>query len=157
MSFISDLFSSGASDIIKSVGTAVDSIFTNDEEKQQLLNELKKIELNASIRSEELALEADKIMHKNTADARAMQVAALNQGDVFSKRFSYYLATFWSLAAAAYIYAITFMPIAEQSIRFADTILGFLLGTIVATIINYFFGSADTTVPNIHKGTVDSK
>jgi hypothetical protein len=27
-------------------------------------------------------------------------------------------------------------------VRFADTILGFLLGTVVATIINFFLGSS---------------
>jgi hypothetical protein len=27
-------------------------------------------------------------------------------------------------------------------VRFADTILGFLLGSVVATIINFYFGSS---------------
>ena len=80
--------------------------------------------------------------NKNTADARAMQVAALNQEDKFSKRFVMYLATFWSLTAVAYIFLITFTNIPEINIRFADTILGFLLGTVVATILNFFLGSS---------------
>lgn len=80
--------------------------------------------------------------NKNTADARAMQVAALNQDDKFSKRFVMYLATFWSLTAVAYIFLITFTNIPEINIRFADTILGFLLGTVVATILNFFLGSS---------------
>jgi len=76
------------------------------------------------------------------ANARAMQVAALSQGDIFSKRFAYYFASFWSLVAAIYIGFITFGTIPEANVRFADTVLGFLLGTIVATIIQYFFGSS---------------
>jgi len=80
--------------------------------------------------------------NKNTADARAMQVAALNQDDKFSKRFVMYLATFWSLTAVVYIFLITFTNIPELNIRFADTILGFLLGTVVATILNFFLGSS---------------
>jgi hypothetical protein len=80
--------------------------------------------------------------NKNTADARAMQVAALQQDDKFSKRFVMYLATFWSLTAVAYIFLITFTNIPEINIRFADTILGFLLGTVVATILNFFLGSS---------------
>ena len=80
--------------------------------------------------------------NKNTADARAMQVAALNQDDKFSKRFVMYLATFWSLTAVMYIFLITFTNIPELNIRFADTILGFLLGTVVATILNFFLGSS---------------
>ena len=76
------------------------------------------------------------------ADARSMQKAALAQDDVFSKRFVYYFAIFWSVFAAAYIATITFGHIPEDNQRFADTILGFLLGTVVATILQFFFGSS---------------
>ena len=77
------------------------------------------------------------------ANARSMQVAALGQNDLFAKRFIYYFATFWSLSSALYIAFITFGEIPEANVRFADTILGFLLGTIVATIVQFFFGSSD--------------
>ena len=77
---------------------------------------------------------------ENTKDARAMQVAALGQEDIFSKRFVYYLASFWSIIGAAYLFLATFTEVVNP--KMADTVLGFLLGTIVATIINYFFGSS---------------
>ena len=80
--------------------------------------------------------------NKNTADARAMQVTALQQDDKFAKRYVMYLATFWSVTAVAYIFLITFTNIPETNVRFADTILGFLLGTVVATILNFFLGSS---------------
>jgi hypothetical protein len=76
------------------------------------------------------------------ANARNMQVEALRQDDSFSKRFIYYFAIFWSLFAAGYIGFITFGTIPESNQRFADTILGFLLGTVVATILQFFFGSS---------------
>jgi uncharacterized membrane protein len=79
------------------------------------------------------------------ASARSMQVAALNQSDTFAKRFIYYFATFWSISSALYIAFITFGEIPEANVRFADTILGFLLGTIVATIVQFFFGSSDSS------------
>lgn len=78
----------------------------------------------------------------DVANARQMQVEALRQEDVFSKRFIYIFATFWSLFAAGYIGFITFGHIPEDNQRFADTILGFLLGTVVATILQFFFGSS---------------
>jgi hypothetical protein len=80
--------------------------------------------------------------NKNTADARAMQVVALQQDDKFAKRYVLYLATFWSITAVSYIFLITFTNIPETNVRFADTILGFLLGTVVATILNFFLGSS---------------
>ncbi len=79
------------------------------------------------------------------ANARSMQVAALNQNDTFAKRFIYYFAAFWSISSALYIAFITFGEIPEANVRFADTILGFLLGTIVATIVQFFFGSSDSS------------
>jgi hypothetical protein len=78
----------------------------------------------------------------DTANARNMQVEALRQDDLFSKRFIYIFATFWSIFAAGYIGFITFGTIPENNQRFADTILGFLLGTVVATILQFFFGSS---------------
>jgi uncharacterized membrane protein YccC len=53
-----------------------------------------------------------------------------------------YLAMFWSLTAVVYIFLITFTDIPALNVRFADTILGFLLGTVVATILNFFLGSS---------------
>lgn len=76
------------------------------------------------------------------ANARAMQVAALGQDDKFSKRFVYWFAAFWSLSACAYIAFITFGEIPANNVRFADTILGFVLGTLIATIIQFFYGSS---------------
>jgi hypothetical protein len=78
----------------------------------------------------------------NTNGARKLQVEALKQEDLFSKRYVYYLASFWSVVAVLYIFLITFIDIPLSNVRFADTVLGFLLGTIVAGIINYFFGSS---------------
>lgn len=94
----------------------------------------------AAAKHEEFRIEQ---ANKNTADARGMQTAALGQTDVFSKRFVMYLSIFWSVVAVAYIAAITFMTIPAGNVRFADTILGFMLGTVVATILNFFLGSSN--------------
>ena len=93
----------------------------------------------------ELDLEYAKMHMENVKDARAMQTAALAQSDVFSKRFVYYFAAFWSFASCLYIGFITFGDIPMANIRFADTILGFLLGTVVATILNFFYGTSKSS------------
>jgi hypothetical protein len=97
---------------------------------------------DAALKLAQIDLETLKVQHANTADARAMQVTALNQSDVFSKRFTMYLTTFWSVCAAIYIGFITFSVIPDKNIRFADTILGFVLGTVLATMLNFWFGSS---------------
>lgn len=101
-------------------------------------------EVASKLRIEILQM-VDKEQERLFADrksAREMQIAALGQDDVFSKRFLYYFAIAWSLFAMGYIVMITVAQINEANLRFADTILGFLLGTIVPTIIYFFFGSS---------------
>lgn len=98
--------------------------------------------LNISLEEKKLEAELEKAYLADTTNARQMQIAAYQQDDVFSKRFVLYFAVFWSLMTAVFIGAITFTTIPEANVRFADTILGFLLGTIVAQIINFFYGSS---------------
>jgi hypothetical protein len=94
---------------------------------------------------DKLGFEIEKAYLEDTQSARNMQVAALNQTDVFAKRFVYYFAIFWGFMACGYIGAITFGHIPEGNIRFADTILGFILGTIMAQIIAFFYGSSKSS------------
>ena len=75
-------------------------------------------------------------------DARKMQMHALSQDDLFSKRFIYYFAIGTMLFAGAYIAAITFGEIPEDNQQYVNTILGFLLGTLVSAIFQFFFGSS---------------
>ena len=79
---------------------------------------------------------------QDRADARAMQVAIATskESSKLAKDFIYYFAAFWSVTSVVYLFCITFMEI--TNVRAADTILGFLLGTIIATIVVYFFGSS---------------
>jgi len=93
----------------------------------------------------ELDMEYAKLHLENVKGARDMQNNALNQSDVFSKRFVYYFAAFWSVFAVVYISAITFATIPKDNVRFADTIIGFLLGTVVATILNFFYGTSKSS------------
>lgn len=113
----------GVGDLAKAVG-----IISNDPNNGGLT----KSEVEEFIKLAELDIQ-------NTADARSMQKIALGQTDVFSKRFVYYLASFWSIFSAVYVVSTTFIEVKNE--RVADTVLGFLLGTLVATIINYFYGS----------------
>jgi hypothetical protein len=75
----------------------------------------------------------------DTDSARKMQIAALGQEDVFSKRFVYYFAIGWSAFSMLFFCGATFGTVTNQ--RIADTILGFLLGTAIASIFQFFYGS----------------
>lgn len=124
---------------LKEATQLVDNLVTSKEEKEQLRQAMQQL-----VHQHEERLQA--LANENTASARDMQKAALAQEDTFSKRFIYYLAALWSVAGITYVFLVTFWDVASE--RTSDTVLGFLMGTIVSTIINYFFGSA---MPAPHK------
>lgn len=74
-------------------------------------------------------------------NARQMQIAALGQEDVFSKRFVYYFAAAWSLFAMVYFFGVTFIPIPPEGQQSANTILGVLIASVVGVMFAYFYGS----------------
>jgi hypothetical protein len=79
---------------------------------------------------------------KNMQGARDMQLKAMESDDPLVRRFVYYFIGFWSLLSSCYIGFITFGEIPESNIRFADTILGFVLGTMVASMFQFLLGSS---------------
>lgn len=127
------------------LGVKLDDMVQSDEGKIKLkqLEMERESELHEFVLAKkEQELKEDAMAYADTSNARNMQVAALQQSDVFSKRFIYFFAAAWSLMACLYIGFITFGKIPEQNVRFADTILGFILGTVVATILQFFFGTS---------------
>lgn len=85
--------------------------------------------------------ELDKAYLADVQSARALQVSALAQDDLFSKRFVYYFAAGWSLFAMIYFAAVTFYPPPADGTHVADTILGVLISTVLGSMIAYFYGS----------------
>jgi len=140
--FIDDLISEVGLPLVKK---GIKSLTGIDIESKELTAEDKQKILDSQIEIMKIDFEKLKLEYENTNSARDMQKVSLQQDDVFSKRYVYYLATFWSIVAVGYVFLITFLTIPEANVRFADTTLGFLLGTIVATIINYFFGSSKSS------------
>jgi len=104
--------------------------------------ELKKFETQHAEFLLEMRVKEAKLYLEDRQDARDMQKTALKQDDKFSKRFVPVLGAAVILVCLGYAVAITFIPIPENNIRFADTTLGFALGTGIATILNFFFGTS---------------
>ena len=117
----------GVADDVRAVATAI----AGDPDAAQKLAELdlKQFELESADRD----------------SARHMQETALNQDDKFAKHFIYWFAWFWSVGSMAYFFAITFGTVPASGKDFGNIILGFLLGTAVATIISFFYGSSKSS------------
>jgi hypothetical protein len=93
----------------------------------------------AAMKHEEFLVDAE---IKDRANARDMAKAAMQSSDPFVRRFTYYFITVWSIFAMTYIPLITFSNIPESNVRFADTILGFMLGTVMASMFSFLLGSS---------------
>lgn len=108
------------------------------EQKTEFTKLLKEYEL----KEYELQIQEQKMFLEDVTGARDMQRSALQQDDKFSKRFTYYLAAGSLLLGFTYIFFITFTVIPADNQRFADTILGVVIATVITTIYNFFFGSS---------------
>jgi membrane protein required for beta-lactamase induction len=117
----------GVADDVKAVATAI----AGDPQAAQKLAEL-------DLRQFEME-------NEDRDSARHMQETALTQDDKFAKHFIYWFAWFWSVGSMAYFFAITFGQVPASGKDFGNIILGFLLGTAVATIISFFYGSSKSS------------
>lgn len=153
LDLISSAINGGADKAVEFIeektGIKMDGSKLNDEQ----IAKLRELEVSSKIELEKLALENKKEDNRSSEaamsiqageydSARNMQVENLKQDDTFSKRFIYYFAIFWSVFAVLYLTGITFLEIPKENVRFADTTVGFLLGTIVATLIGFFYGNS---------------
>lgn len=147
MSFLSDLLTGGAGTVVDAVVKGIDVLTTSDKERLAAENELERI-----------GLEREQAYLQDTQSARDMQMAALQQDDLFSKRFVYWFAIVWSLFAMGFMLTITLADIPQDNLRMVDTILGFLLGTAIAGIFNFFLGTSvssrrkDDTISSLARG-----
>jgi len=61
---ISDFLTGGVDKVIDSIGNAADKIFTNEEERKLLQNELEEIRLNAKLKATDQSVELEKEITK---------------------------------------------------------------------------------------------
>ena len=139
MNLISSFVDKGkdkAVDLIKEK-TGID-LNNTKELNQDQINKLKQFETE----NKKLILDKMELLLKDRQNAREMQIQALQQDSWFAKNFTNLFAAFWSVLSGFYIVFVTFYAIPPANQRFADTILGFLMGTIIASIIGYYYGSS---------------
>ena len=86
---------------------------------------------------------SDDKMNTTDSSLRDVHEELVRRGDKLASHFTYWFAWFWGVVSVVYFFLITFLTIPESGINFANIILGFLLGTAVSTIINFFFGASD--------------
>ena len=77
----------------------------------------------------------------DVSNARDLQKTALNQEDLFSKRFVYYLSIGLFSFSCIVVLLLFFVEVPEQNKDVVNFILGIVVGTGLTGMFQYFFGS----------------
>lgn len=99
---------------------------------------------DANITSEQKA-QANKIIeleYADLSDARDLQKVALQQDDLFSKRFIYYLTIGVFAFSVIIVLLLFWIEIPDKNRDVVNFILGVVVGTGLTGIFNYFYGSS---------------
>lgn len=89
----------------------------------------------------------------NTKHARDTYIQAITATK--SKFLSYFppiYATVVTFSGLAYIFMITFLTIPSDNQGYANTVLGFVMGSLISPILSFYFGSSDSPNTGIRNG-----
>lgn len=139
---LKELFSAGVEKAAVAIGNAFDQNFTTKEEREAA--KLAAVqEFNRHIEAmAEQAGEIEKMYLADVANARALQVAALAQNDLFSKRFIYYLAAFIVVSATCAGFGLYWITVPEENKRMVEMFFDVYLFAGALSVIYFFFGSS---------------
>ena len=145
MSFLSNLFSGGASTLVDSVGKVLDNVVTSREEKMQLENEIRKSELQFQVDMKKLSNEEQQMILGDISSARQreVQVQTSENATKLAKNISPILALGTVVITLALFYVLVFSPktVEGDSKDIVMYILG-VLSAILTQIYSYYFGSS---------------
>jgi len=92
-----------------------------------------------AMKHEEFMAELDEKSRQRATD---MQMKAMDSDDPLIRRFVYYFIGFWSIFAVIFIPSLIWAQIPDSGQRYADTILGYVMGTIVTSMFAFLLGSS---------------
>jgi len=125
------LFQVATGNPAQGIQTAIEALRGSESEDAD------KLALNLELQKEVFLAEL-----RDIQNAREMQVAALNQDDNFSKRFIYIFAIVVFGFSALVVLLLFFINIPDDNKQVINMTLGVIVGTGLASIINFFFGSS---------------
>lgn len=146
MSFLTDLFSGGASKLVDSVGTALDKVITTKGEKMQLDNEIRKAEMAYQVEMQRLSLEERKSFYGEMSDARNREIKIQESASAsrLGKNISSYLAIGATVLCFALFYILIFSPNTIKDPGTKDVVVYILgvLSALLTQVYSYYFGSS---------------
>jgi hypothetical protein len=137
-------------------GQLLKSVFNQhvmqDDGRSPEEKELAKQQFEAALR--EYEIKERQMLLDDMANARDMQKSALAQGDLFSKRFIYYLAAFIMLGLMAMLVMLFYIEIPDGNNEIVYMAIGIFMG-IATSVAAFFFGSSQGSKDKEH-GMLDA-
>jgi hypothetical protein len=94
------------------------------------------------VKLEQVDMQKMELQLQEMQSARNMQLEAMKSSDPLVRRFVYFFIAFWSIWSAVMLPFMVFGDIPADNVRFADTILGFLLATMIGSMFGFLLGSS---------------
>ena len=143
------LISQGAGKLAEMLkGAAKDKVIETISEKLGVEPKEETIEQHLTAHPEEMVkleqvdMEKMELQLQEMQSARNMQLEAMKSSDPLVRRFVYFFIAFWSVWSAVMLPFMVFGDIPADNVRFADTILGFLLATMIGSMFGFLLGSS---------------
>jgi hypothetical protein len=131
--------------LLEQAGDIVARYLPGDKEKEAAKLELLKVQQSYEIEIEKIAQAANQMYINDIEGARNMQIAALNQSDIFSKRFTNYLAVGVLGFAVIFDVCMFFVnyPIANRDM--INQVSGVINAGALISVISFYFGSSQSS------------
>lgn len=143
MSFLSNIFSSGAGSIIDSVANVLDKVITTKGETKQLDNEMRKAEQAYNLEMAKLGLDERKAELEDVSSARS--TAATIQTSANATRLSKNTGPYLALGTVALTFILFFVMLILHPDQSTKEVILYILGVlsaIVTQIFAFYFGSS---------------
>jgi hypothetical protein len=112
------------------------------EPKEEVIEQHLTAHPEEMVKLEQVDMQKMELQLQEMQSARNMQLEAMKSSDPLVRRFVYFFIAFWSIWSAVMLPFMVFGDIPADNVRFADTILGFLLATMIGSMFGFLLGSS---------------
>jgi hypothetical protein len=133
MSWLTNIFSDGASKLVDSVGNALDGLITSDEEKLQAKNELESIINDFKVKSLSLLAEYDKEVTERHAND-------MKSDSWLSKNIRPMSLAFMLVSVVGVMYLSIFGELSKLQIGALESWIPAIIG-LTGVMVSFYFGS----------------
>lgn len=142
MKAFKDIVKGGVEGLMDSGTKLIDTFIASPDEKIKAKTEFRTILQDYEIKMSEQAMRELELQVQERSNARAMQIAALNQSSWLAKHYLYLLATVIIIAAIGFGIALMYVSIPEENRRTVEMFFDAFLFAGALMVLQFFFGSS---------------